>query len=547
MATAGPAKTGVGDAAAPASARDADARAEPSSRGGLLGFSARLSGVFGWQILLFLVSSNFFVKGAGRHLVATTFLPYAQQYLKFTAQAFQRFEVLALFPWMLKPLVGLLTDTTPLFGYRKRYYIAMFAALGTTAIVLLGTRDFEPQDKFEYTGLVMLVNVLFAFADTLVGARVFEAMSTNQHVGGDLMTWDWSIVTLGSLVGTLLAWIGLEKGNYSMIFWMAAPCAFQLVVTSAAGLLPEEPVKSDFNAHSLAKRHWNLMTVTITITFMAIATTAMQLVDAFEESLALTFMCCLAILLILLTSLWMCLEKRTACLLIFVAVERFLCVNVKQAKAYWYTTDSTCVPNGPHFTYVFYNVVTFSFALVAQLIGIWLFQQYLSRSKVRTIFLVNSLAKIAAKLTDIWIILRLNIRMGVDDRSAYVLGESVIEGIALVLTYMPAAAVLSKLVDKDIECTMFTLLAGIVNLGHALSATIGASAMTYAGIHTDLVQGECNFDQLVSLLTVCGVALPLFAIPLIFLLIPDWRMHDDFRGSEIERSAAKRTDDGAGK
>lgn len=544
MNTTDPVKTGVGDAAAPA--RDADTRGEPSSRSSLLGFSARLSGIFGWQILLFIVSSNFFVKGVSRHLVAATLLPYAQQYLKFTAQAFQRFEVLAMFPWMLKPLVGLLTDTTPLFGYRKRYYITMFATLGTTAIILLATRKFEPQDKFEYTGLVMLVNMLFAFADTLVGARVFEAMSTNQHVGGDLMTWDWSIVTLGSLVGTLLAWIGLASENYSIIFWFAAPCAFQLIVTSAAGLLPEEPVKSDFNAHSVAKRHWNLMTVTITITFMAIATMAMQLVDVFEENLALTFLCSLAILLTLVTSIWMCLETRTACLLIFVIVERFLCVNVKQAKAYWYTTDDTCVPNGPHFTYVFYNVVTFSFALVAQLIGIWLFQRYLSRSKVRTIFLVNSLAKIAAKLADIWIIMRLNIRMGVDDRSAYVLGESVIEGIALVLTYMPSAAVLSKLVDKEIECTMFTLLAGIVNIGHALSATIGASAMTYAGIHTDLVEGECNFDQLVSLLTVCGVALPLFAIPLIYLLIPDWLMHDDFRRSEIERSTTER-DDGKGK
>ena len=529
-----------GDYGGGTSRRDGDGlTAERDEYGSLYGFTSRLRRVFGLQILLFLVSSNFLVKGAARHLVQTTFLPYAQQYLKFTAQAFQRFEVLAMFPWMIKPLVGLVTDTTPIFRYRKRYYIAFVASVGSVAIYFLATKDFQPEDNMEYTGLVMAVNVLFAFSDTLVGARVFEAMSLNQHVGGDLMSWDWFMVTIGSLLGTLSAWTGLEKGNYKMIFWLALPCAVQLIFVSGFGMMPEDPVKEGFNTHALARKHWNLMAVTFTVTIMSICTVSMQLVDDFERNFGLTFLCCTAIMIIIISSLWIFLEKRAACLLIFVAIERFLCVNVKQAKAYWYTTDSTCVPNGPHFSYVFYNVITFSFALLAQAIGIWVFQQYFSRSKIRLVFLINSLAKIFAKLTDVWIILRLNVKMGIDDRSAYVLGESVIEGIALVMTYMPAAAVLSKVVDKEIECTMFTLLAGIVNIGHAISATVGASAMTYAGIHTDLVEGECNFDQLIPLLVVSGVALPLFAIPLIYLFIPDWNMHDDFNKSEIQRSVEK--------
>ena len=196
----------------------------------------------------------------------------------------------------------------------------------------------------------------------------------------------------------------------------------------------------------------------------------------------------------------------------------------------------SCVPGGPHFDYVFYSVVTFMFALVAQAIGIWMFQRYLSRSKVRLTFLVATLTKVVAKAADIWIIMRWNIRMGVDDRSAFVLSEGIIEGIAFVFTYLPAATVLAKVVDKNVECTVFTVLAGSVNVGQALALTLGSASMTFVGIHTDLVRGECNFDRFVPLLVISGLIIPLLSIPLIYLLIPDWDMHDDMSEKTIDES-----------
>ena len=92
-------------------------------------FSNRIRETFGWPMMAFIISSDFFIKGIGKHLIMTTFLPYAQTYLKFSAQAFQRFDVLVSFPWMLKPFCGLVTDTLPIGGYRKRYYLSIFATL----------------------------------------------------------------------------------------------------------------------------------------------------------------------------------------------------------------------------------------------------------------------------------------------------------------------------------------------------------------------------------------------------------------------------------
>ncbi len=519
----------------PSSAASASARASCAPLSDVVAFHERLRGVFGWQLLAFVFSADFFVKGAAKHMISTTSLPYAQRYLKFSAQAFQRFEVLVSFPWMLKPFIGMVTDTTPVFGYRKRYYLATFAVTGLVAIIVLATKTFSSDDATWYTVFVLATNMLLAFGDSLAGARVFEAMSEVQRIGGDLMTYSWTVATVGSIFGTLLAYIGLSRGDYKLIFWLVTPFVAQFAFTTAYGLLPEERVGSDFNAHALAKKYWNVFVVTITITLASVGVVSMQLVDAFETDLALCVSTCFGILLIMTGVVYAHLERDEACLLIYVAVDRVLGVNVRQAKTYWYTEGAKCVPDGPHFSYVFYSVTTFLFSLGAQMIGIWLFQKYLSRSKIRSVFLACALTKVIAKLGDIWIILRWNIAMGIDDRSAYVMGEGIIEGIAYVLTYMPATAVLSKIVDKEVSCTMYTLLAGVVNVASGVALTLGSASMTFVGIHTDLVHGHCNFDQLIPLLIVSGIILPLFSIPLIYVLIPDWCMHDDRSGS-IEES-----------
>ena len=504
-------------------------------------FSNRIRETFGWPMMAFIISSDFFIKGIGKHLIMTTFLPYAQTYLKFSAQAFQRFDVLVSFPWMLKPFCGLVTDTLPIGGYRKRYYLSIFATLGTVCLTLLAQGEFGPWNSRYFTCLVLGVNTWVAFSDTLTGARVFEAMSGAQRSGSDLMTWQWSVATAGSLIGTLLSYFGLASGRYNLIYWMAMPTALQFVFTTASGLLPEDP--ANFNAHALAKKHWDMFTVTMVVTVISVVVIIMQLIDEIERNLYLCFGCCLGMLLLLMGTLYWKLEKRTALMLMYLLIERFLCVNVKQAKVYWYTEDKQCVPDGPHFDYVFFSVITFAVALVAQFIGIYLFQEYLSRSKVRYVFIASTVTKIIAKSMDIWIIMRLNLRMGIDDRSAYVFGEGVIEGVAYIFTFMPSAAVLSKVCEKNVETTLYTLLGGIVNVGQALAVTMGSASMTFVGIHTDLVTGNCNFDRLIPLLVTSGMVIPLLSIPFIFLFIPDWTMDEDLSGSideSVKNSSSRR-------
>ena len=76
------------------------------------------------------------------------------------------------------------------------------------------------------------------------------------------------------------------------------------------------------------------------------------------------------------------------------------------------------------------------------------------------------------------------------------------------------------------ESTTFAILASFSNLGGALSRSFGVFAMSAAGIKTDLTDGgSCDFDNLPVLIVVCGMILPLVAVPLTYVLIPDMDMH----------------------
>ena len=56
------------------------------------------------------------------------------------------------FPWIIKPLWGLFTDSKPLFGYRRKSYLILFGILGGVGWLCLAFYGM----KKVYTSLALL-------------------------------------------------------------------------------------------------------------------------------------------------------------------------------------------------------------------------------------------------------------------------------------------------------------------------------------------------------------------------------------------------------
>lgn len=171
--------------------------------------------------------------------------------------------------------------------------------------------------------------------------------------------------------------------------------------------------------------------------------------------------------------------------------------------------------------YVSYANLIGSFASV---VGVILFQVYLRGGKFRTAFLCAGIVKVAASFFDFVIINRYNRKIGISDSVFFTLGDAVIYQVILRVELMPAIVLTSKVCPRGMEASVYALLVSFQNLGLGVSRTVGDGLIHALGIRTT---HPCNFDNLPLAVLIAHVALPSLIFPLIFILIPDYRMTDD--------------------
>jgi len=210
-----------------------------------------------------------------------------------------------------------------------------------------------------------------------------------------------------------------------------------------------------------------------------------------------------------------------------------LYVNIQGALDYWYTADEACAPHGPHFNYVLYVTVAHVMASVASLVGIFVFQGAMSGWTYRSLFVITTVLQVVAGTVDVIIIERGNLALGIPDEYFYLGGNAVVRPLVFMVSGLPAIVLTSRLVSEGLSSTTYALLAGYQHLGHIISQQVGVVLIQAAGLSTVVLAesegggegGECDWENLSFLVVLCHMVLPLFSLPLVYLLIPDKTMH----------------------
>ncbi|XP_021747265.1 probable folate-biopterin transporter 3 isoform X2 [Chenopodium quinoa] len=107
------------------------------------------------------------------------------------------------FPWVVKPLWGLLTDVVPLSGYRRRPYFIFAGFLGVTSMLVLSIVD----------GLHLVPAVLslmagsagVAIADVTIDACITENSSTHPTLASDMQSLSGLSSSIGALAGFIIS------------------------------------------------------------------------------------------------------------------------------------------------------------------------------------------------------------------------------------------------------------------------------------------------------------------------------------------------------
>ena len=355
-----------------------------------------LRATYGRNLLVFIFSVAFGLKGALMQLVSTAALPYSQKYLKFTAEEMQRYGIVAMFPWTVKPLMGMISDLFPIGGYHKRYYIAVSSALGCAALVYLAVVEFTPGMGAWYVLGLVAINFQVATADLLTEGKYTERMREHPTKSSDMVSYVWMCITCGSVFATACSFFSIKYEAYRSLMWIAVPLSGQAVYTSLAGWLPEEKVvprdeRAENEAESGSRKvygkelwneNWRVFVMSIFMASMCLLLGVVQFLQPENKyvDLAITF----GITLVLSVSIYVALPRSIANVTFFLFLTSVLSVSFGSAMSYWFTVDEKCNPGGPHFDYLFFSVYTSIIARICTAIGVYLFQVFFSNANVRS-------------------------------------------------------------------------------------------------------------------------------------------------------------------
>ena len=360
----------------------------------------------------------------------------------------------AVFPWIVKPLWGFISDGLPIFGYRRRPYLIISGLMGTGAWGLLAT---IADTVWETTIAIALTSLSVAISDVIIDSLVVErARDESTAQVGALQSLCWATSAVGGLLTAYLSGSLLQILSPQQVFGITA--IFPLMVAGVAGLISELPVSE------MGKRSNGVK----------------EQIGQLKKAIAQP-------------AIWM------PTLFLFI----WQSTPTADSAFFFFTTNEL------GFEAEFLGRVRL-FTSIAALIGVWLFQRFLKSVPFRQIFAWSTILSFVFGLTPLLLVTHTNRLLGIGDRW-FSIGDSVILTVIGEIAFMPVLVLSAKLCPPGIEATLFALLMSVTNLARALSQEFGAVLMHQLGVTAN------NFDNLALLVLLTNVS-SLLPLPFLKLL-----------------------------
>src|SRR2546425_9073362 len=151
-----------------------------------------------------------------------------------------KFGTIILLPWVIKPLYGMISDSFPLFGRRRKSYFLLTSALATLAGIALSLVG-EPTYGSLAT-LMLIMGLGIAFTDVLTDAMMVE---NGKPLGltGAFQSVQWSAINVAILLVGIVGGY-LAQHRLLQVGFLIAACFPFLALVMGAAFIHEPPAKS---------------------------------------------------------------------------------------------------------------------------------------------------------------------------------------------------------------------------------------------------------------------------------------------------------------
>ena len=118
---------------------------------------------------------------------------------------------------------------------------------------------------------------------------------------------------------------------------------------------------------------------------------------------------------------------------------------------------------------------------VGSIVGLLIYNRFYKKLEFKKIFTVTTLLSVALGYTQLILVTRANVKLGIPDR-LFCVGDSVIIQLIAEINSIPLLVLACRMCPKNIEGTMYALIMGSFNFGSILSSQFGGVLTYYMGI-----------------------------------------------------------------
>lgn len=425
-------------------------------------------------------------------------------------------------PWVLKPLIGFLSDTIPICGYRKNSYILIMTVMASGAVFALAFSWADTQVTIVVA--VFFASLQVAGATLLVDAKQSQVAKEHANLGPELIAFRETCMNSGVAISVLMLGPLIYYAGPRTPYCIALPLTALLLIIPAGNLLQEQRLTSEERLIDLRviRANPHLFGLGVCLLPLLVALACGSLGGIPERAL---FAIAVAASLFVLLGYGVAIRPEISKPVIFYFIMRCLNLQINGALFYFFTNPPHALPGGPHFSPVYYVTAVTAVAVVGRMVGFITAKSVFSQWRYDRALLAAVPLVALTQMMLVPLILRWNLAIGIPDR-VWVLIWAFCDMIARAWRQFPLSLVLLHATPKGLEASTLALNTSAVNMGMVLSFYFGGYVLHTLHVRPTGQPGEeGQFENLWRVQTLAAL-LPLLSLPLLPALMP--------RGTQVQ-------------
>ncbi len=361
-------------------------------------------------------------------------------------------------PWAIKPILGLITDLLPIFGYRRKVYIILCGIINLMCWLYM---TFYTNTATMACVMIFLINLTLSFCSVLGEAVVVELskMETEdqESKAKDLVSLFFLARTVGELLSSYLKGLFVDIMPLRTIFFIGSFIPVLLVIS---GFMLIENKSNESN--SLQEEEQTNLMERQSESQSEPTQPNPQTKNLFQEFM--TFIC----------------QKYILIPLMFIIVFK--------ATPSYYDPFFYFITNELKINATDLGKISF-FSTIAILIAILVYKTYMKNFNFKNMIIIGTIISFFISFACFLLVLRVNIKMGISDFWLLLFTNSFLSMVGE-FVLLPILSLACVLCPKNLEGTVYSVFMSSLNLGGILSSLNGGILTSMMGISTK------NYDNL---------------------------------------------------